>query len=60
MAQQPTPEELAQQIDQLRDALGEHSTDMHNLAQEIRDGNISLDESEQAVAKTIEQLSRLC
>jgi len=58
--QQPTPEELAQQIEHTIATLSPHMADMRKLAQEIRDGNVSPDESEQAVSRTIEQLSRIC
>jgi len=57
---QPTPEELAQRIERQIAALRPHATDMRKLAQQVRAGKISQSESERVVARTIEQLSRLC
>jgi len=57
---QPTPEELAQQIERQIAALRPHTTEMRKLAQQVCAGKLSQAESERVVARTIEQLSRLC
>jgi hypothetical protein len=58
--EQPTPDALARQIEQTIAALSPHATNMRKLAQRVRTGKISHAECERLVAKTLEQLSRIC